>query len=178
MERPEEEPQSYLNSWVVLSRTVQPENGDFRLNLRFVSPWNANSPQQLVRRSNQKGPKNLPGLWWIRFRLSADHCRHFFFLYFISCVNDDLNWLDFIVKIFCTTLNKLFLDSQFQNKAPLFSSHRTVVLDVEMSKCSLTELWLFASRGSNVHTNHTALLLVQNDFDNLDFNLTAKSPAQ
>lgn len=43
-ERPEQDTQFCFNSWVVLSRTVQPENGDFKLNLRFVSPWNANSP--------------------------------------------------------------------------------------------------------------------------------------
>lgn len=46
--------ESRLNFWVALSRTVQPENGDFRLNLRFVSPWNANSPQQIKRRNSKK----------------------------------------------------------------------------------------------------------------------------
>lgn len=37
-------------SWVVISRTVQPENGDFRLNLRFVSPLNTYSHQRNTRR--------------------------------------------------------------------------------------------------------------------------------
>lgn len=38
------------NSSVVLSRTVQPENVDFGLNLRFVSPWNTNniSPEKKI----------------------------------------------------------------------------------------------------------------------------------
>ena len=49
--------ESRLNSWVALSRTVQPENGDFRLNLRFVSPWNANSPLQIMRRNSKKKRK-------------------------------------------------------------------------------------------------------------------------
>lgn len=62
-ERPEQHIRSRFKSWVVLSRTVQPENGDYRLNLRFVSPWNANSPQQSMRRNTKKSP-NLPGPCW------------------------------------------------------------------------------------------------------------------
>lgn len=73
---------SCFNPWVVLSRTVQPENGDLRLNLRFVSPWNTNSPQQNVKSSTWKLEPGISlniwtaGFWPIfslgtRFRFSA-----------------------------------------------------------------------------------------------------------
>lgn len=66
MEQHEQYTKSYLNSCVVLSRTVQPENGNFRLNLRFVSPWNTDSPQQFIRRHTKK-LQNLPGCFGICF---------------------------------------------------------------------------------------------------------------
>ena len=45
MDRCERRSWWFLLYWVVLSRTVTPEHGTFRLNLRFVSPWNAYSSQ-------------------------------------------------------------------------------------------------------------------------------------
>lgn len=89
--------ESRLNSWVALSRTVQPENGDFRLNLRFVSPWNANSPLQIMRRNSKKKKgkkKALKNPVWtvlqcvLMFRkqrcwmiCSSDRQLEYFFLY-------------------------------------------------------------------------------------------------
>lgn len=41
-------------SGAALSRTVQPENGDFRLNLRFVSPWNTVSHRPSIVEKTRK----------------------------------------------------------------------------------------------------------------------------
>ena len=66
--------ESRFNPWVVLSRTVQPENGDFRLNLRFVSPWKANSLLQIIRKNTpKKDPKPgwtvLEYVWYLESRV-------------------------------------------------------------------------------------------------------------
>lgn len=107
MERPEQHTKSSFNSWVVLSRTVQPENGDFRLNLRFVSPWKANSPQQIMR-TNTKKPQNLPGLCWKMFWYTYPLIGQleYFFSYFINCVIYDYftSWLKF-AWLYCQNIH-------------------------------------------------------------------------
>lgn len=92
---------SSWNSCVVLSRTVQPENGDLKLNLRFVSPWNANSPQLFVRTNTKELQTSLDGVTKrSRIFCSSGKKRHFFFPCQHFCI--DLIFL-FTVKMFLTS---------------------------------------------------------------------------